>query len=180
MNRMGDKFSVMMMTSLKHEATVDPSLVISRLKRQLKASLNRGDDDDLQVNVVAADKLTQPHVMEMATINVMGCDAEGIMKAVTTAVASCGIDILNAESKGPVSAPFSGETMFELEMVVTVPVGTAMVNGADALCNRLSTVEERFQNIDIQFDLMDSTEVWEFEHSRDHLAALDEELILHN
>lgn len=52
----------------------------------------------------------------MATINVMGNDAPGIVKEVTSAVASQGIDILTVESE-VLSAPFSGAEMFQLQMV---------------------------------------------------------------
>lgn len=58
---------------------------------------------------------TRPRAIEMATINVMGNDAPGIVKEVTSAVASQGIDILTVESE-LLSAPFSGE-MFQLQMV---------------------------------------------------------------
>ena len=59
---------------------------------------------------------TRPRAIEMATINVMGNDAPGIVKEVTSAVASQGIDILTVESE-LLSAPFSGAEMFQLQMV---------------------------------------------------------------
>jgi glycine cleavage system regulatory protein len=180
MNRMGDQFGVMMMAAIKHEEFQEPTQVFDKLQRNLISSLNDGIHDDMHVIVLPAVEVSCPSVTEMATINVMGNDAEGIMKEVTSAVAVGGIDILSAMSKGPVSAPFSGETMFEFEMVVTVPEGTAMVTGADALCARLEVVEERFHNIDIQFELMDTAEVWQYESTRDQTGDLHKELILGN
>ena len=59
---------------------------------------------------------TRPRAIEMATINVVGNDAPGIVKEVTSAVASQGIDILTVESE-LLSAPFSGAEMFQLQMV---------------------------------------------------------------
>lgn len=59
---------------------------------------------------------TRPNPVEMATINVMGNDAPGIVKAITSAVAEQSIDILTVESE-VLSAPFSGAEMFQLQMV---------------------------------------------------------------
>lgn len=59
---------------------------------------------------------TRPSAIEMATINVMGNDAPGIVKEITSAVAEQSIDILTVESE-VLSAPFSGAEMFQLQMV---------------------------------------------------------------
>jgi glycine cleavage system regulatory protein len=64
---------------------------------------------------------TRPSAIDMATINVMGNDAPGIVKEVTSAVASQGIDILTVESE-VLSAPFSGAEMFQLQMVRLFPL----------------------------------------------------------
>ena len=115
----------------------------------------------------------------MATINVMGNDAPGIVKEITSAVAEQSIDILTVESE-VLSAPFSGAEMFQLQMVgflklscpcalsthlavtlwlclqvVAVPEGTSMIMGREVLIVKLAGVEDSFVNLDIQFDLMD-------------------------
>ena len=68
------------------------------------------------VAVEPTKRWTRPNPVEMATINVMGNDAPGIVKAITSAVAEQSIDILTVESE-VLSAPFSGAEMFQLQMV---------------------------------------------------------------
>ena len=77
---------------------------------------------------------TRPSAIEMATINVMGNDAPGIVKEVTSAVASQGIDILTVESE-VLSAPFSGAEMFQLQMV---RVALKPINRAQVVSYRLT------------------------------------------
>ena len=47
MNRMGDFFSIMMMTSIKHDDAVEGEDVILGLRAALKESLSIGPEDDL-------------------------------------------------------------------------------------------------------------------------------------
>ena len=60
-----------------------------------------------------------------ATVSVMGSDAPGIVKEVTAAIAHPGLDILSADSEVH-PAPFSGEMMFGLQLVVAVPSGLSI------------------------------------------------------
>ena len=101
------------------------------------------------MSVLPTERWTRPRAIDMATIAVMGNDCPGIVKEVTSAVASQGIDILTVESE-VLSAPFSGAEMFQLQMVVAVPEGTSMIMGREVLIVKLSGVEESFQNLDIQ------------------------------
>lgn len=63
MNRMGDFFSIMMMTSIKHDDAVEGQEAIVDLRSALKDSLSTGPEDDLCARPLPLRPFSSPPVM---------------------------------------------------------------------------------------------------------------------
>jgi len=148
MSRVGEFFTITMVADLDYD-NMEPLMAIDDLRTALKTKLG----NELEINVQSTKRWEPPSMGELATVSVMGSDAPGIVKEVTAAIAHPGLDILSADSEVH-PAPFSGEMMFGLQLIVAVPSGLSIEEAEVLVTKRLDEVEEKFEQLDINFDLL--------------------------
>lgn len=105
----------------------------------LQTALEALSDGALTVVVRASAAAMAASDSEM-TLNILGPDRPGIVQEVSHALASCGINLLEMDTRVS-SAPMSAEALFEADARVAIPAGLdlpALEERLDDIANRLS------------------------------------------
>jgi glycine cleavage system regulatory protein len=118
---------------------------VEKLRAALAALLGQ----QLEIIVHRSSSNSESSCSEVAMVEIIGQDQPGIVKEITNAFASEGVNVEELSSHCS-SAPMSGERLFEAKAKVCIPESC----DTDKLRDRLESIAEDLQ-VDVSFESLD-------------------------